>query len=351
MRILILGGYGFLGQHMAASLTRIGHEVTCTSRQAISPPTASGPSPWQHAPWDGKNIAALLSLLTNQHVVINLIGANIGKKRWSQNRKQQLLQSRIKAIKALAMALYIQKKEQNLLPQQVIQASACGYYGLWKDCHTAPVCTEQSPQYTQGFLPEICAQWEKHTDYIQNLGIKTCILRFAPVLGRAWHAPVKHSTFEPSSFDLDTCTKSPLAGMLASMIPPFHMYLGGVLGSGNQPISWIHIFDVAQITQHIVEKQAHGIYNICSPYPASMHNFVHDLALCLHKPAFLHIPSRLVRLGFGQMAHELLLQGQKCIPQKLLQEGYTFRFTRLTSALNDCLCQEDLDFFHEEMPT
>ncbi len=351
MRILILGGYGFIGQHMAASLMREGHEVICTSRQHSPPLTASGPSPWQHASWDGKNIMALLSLLQDQHIIINLIGANIGKKRWSKARKQELLQSRINATKALAMALHIRKKEQSPLPQQVIQASACGFYGLWKDCHTAPICTETSPQYTQGFLPEICEQWEEYIKHIHNLGIKTCILRFAPVLGRTWYAPLKHETFEPSSFDLDNCSKSPLAGILASMVPPFHMYLGGVLGSGNQPMSWIHIFDVAQIIQHIVSKQAQGIYNICSPYPASMHNFVHDLALCLHRPAFFHIPSRLVHLGLGQMGHELLLQGQKCIPQKLLTEGYTFHFTRLTSALNDCLCQKDVEFFHEEVST
>ncbi len=347
MAILILGGYGFIGQHMAASLMQEGHEVHCSSRNVIAPQTISGRAPWHYVHWDGFSPHKLLPLVKNCSVIINLIGANIGHGRWTKWRKKKLLHSRLKASKALALTLRHMKKENIPLPKQLIQASASGYYGLWDDCHTAPLCTENSLQQLpslqkQAFLPSVCEQWEKAITPLAELDIHVCILRFAPVIGRVWHAQPLGDENSPSSLHPHLCAKAPLAGMLRSMIPPFQFYMGGVLGSGQQPLSWIHIFDVAQAIKHIVHNNAQGIYNVCSPYPACMQNFVQDLGTCLDKPTAIRIPPLLIRAALGQMGEEILLQGQKCLPQRLLKEDFTFRFTRLTAALNDCLCQEDL---------
>ncbi len=353
MRILILGGYGFLGQHIAASLCELGYKVQCTSRKTSSPlPSA----PWSFVSWDGQSPSSLLPLLAEHPIIINLIGENIGLKRWTKKRKKVLLRSRLRAIKALQLALQHMHKEHIPLPKHIIQASASGYYGLWDNCHTAPICTEQSqpvphntPESTapsiskQAFLPFVCQAMEKALVPIEDLGIKTCIVRFAPVLGRAWISPTKGGATEPASFDLVNCAKTPLAGLLYSMVPPFRLRLGAVIGSGHQPLSWVHIFDLSQSINHIVQKSSPGIYNICSPYPSLMRTFVEDLSHCLDIPAPWHIPAPIARLALGQMADEMLNQGQKCSPQRLLQEGFSFRFTRLQSALNDCLCQDDFD--------
>ncbi len=340
MRILILGGYGFLGQHMAATLTQLGHEVLCTSRKAHMP---SDTFPWTFAHWDGQSPSKLLPLLAETSIIVNLIGENIGQKRWTKCRKKKLLRSRLRSTKALHLALQHMHKERIPLPEQIIQASAIGYYGLWDNCHTAPICHEESAQkQPQGFLASVCSAVESSLTPLQDLGIKVCILRFAPVLGRAWVPPTEGGEIEPASFDLDNCAKSPLAGLLRHMVPVFRLRLGGVFGSGHQPFSWVHIFDLCQSLAHVVQKKSHGIYNICSPYPALMRTFVQDLSSCLDVPAILKIPDFAARFALGDMADEMLLQGQKCSPQRLLQENFSFRFTRLTAALNDCLCQDDI---------
>ncbi len=339
MRILILGGYGFLGQHIAASLCQDGHEVQCTSRKSSLPVSIS---PWTYAHWDGQSPSQLYPLLAEHSLIINLVGENIAQKRWTPMGKRRILHSRLRSTKALYWALQHMQRECIPLPRYILQASACGYYGLWDSCHTAPICHEESPQAPQpAFLPSVCASVERSLHPLENLGVKTCILRFAPVLGRAWSPPTAGGELEPASYDLHQCAQTALAGLLRHMVPPFKARLGGVLGSGKQPLSWVHIFDLCQSICHVVRQEPHGIYNICSPYPAPMRTFVQELSTCLNVPAFVSVPPFLLRFALGRMADEMLLQGQKCTPQRLLQEGFTFRFTRLASALYDCLCQDD----------
>ncbi len=342
MHILILGGSGFLGQHLALALQNKGHTVTISSRNtkaSASDSTIFGRKIY----WDARTPHALLPHLTECHGVINLIGANIGQKRWTQQRKKEILYSRITATQALASALSRMKEEQMPLPQHIIQASAIGYYGLWDDANTAPLCTEHTLHDTWqdigftleeelahiptwGFLSQVCTQWEKATTPISLLETHLCILRFAPIIGRT---AISQNI---------SCHSAEVAGFLRPLLPPFQLGLGGVLGTGKQPFSWIHVNDAVNALLHALERKAQGVYTLCSPQESNMKNFVHILGSVLQKPTFLPMPAPAIRLLLGSMADELILKGQKCFPQRLHDEEFTFIYADLAQALEACLC-------------
>ncbi len=318
MRICILGGNGFLGRHIAATLTEQGHEVTITSRKR---PYEIKSYPWKHALWDGYTHSTLKTLLREEQVVINLVGANIGQSLWTKARKELLLSSRVQATNALVQAL--QSMSVPYRPELCIQASACGYYGYFDDSITAPLCMEDSPK-GQGFLAHVCEAWEKPLIAMKALGVHCCVLRFAPVLGRQY-------SIKNTNKDRD------LAGFLRPIDMSVRFYAGAVLGSGAQPVSFIHIDDVTRVVMHVLEKKKSQVYNVCAPNPETMLQLIQYMGKILNRPTFLRIPAPIIRLLMGQLGQELILGGQKCLPQNLEQENFTFIQPRLKSALEDVL--------------
>ncbi len=340
MRILILGGSGFVGQHLANELQERGYGVTITSR--ADPAVTSGLM-GKVALWDGKNPQELVPYLSQCQIIINLLGANISSKRWTKAYKQEILHSRLRATKALVTALQYMKQNQIPLPNHLIQASACGYYGLWPKASTAPTCTEHTlhdvwqdvgkdleeelaHMPTLGFLAHVCTQWEEATNPLTLLGMHVCIMRFAPILGRHAARAVK------------PCSYPPMAGLLNAMLPPFRYGLGGVVGSGEQPMSWIHAHDATKAVVHAIEHTSQGHYVVSSPQITTMRDFVHTLSQVLNKPAFMRVPSMAARLILGEMAEELILNGQKCFPQRLTDENFHFTYGTLDACLKACLC-------------
>ncbi len=331
MRILILGGTGFLGRHIAHTFFKEGHSVTSTSRHKTALKTREVPL----EQWNGSDAIALTPLLKKADVVINLLGENIGKGRWTKVRKQNILQSRIHASNALVTALKTLSVTKQPQPHTLIQASACGYYGLWDNIHSAPTCTENTAR-GHGFLAEVCETWEKTVESVESLGTRTCIVRLAPVLGR--HVAFSHeNTMSPKH----KTHNSPLAGFLASFTKPFRYYVGGIVGSGQQPVPWVHIDDVTAALFFLANNtQAQGIFNICSPTPESLQRFTQWVAHFMGRPAFIPIPAPLIRLALGDMAHELILHGQKAVPHALQELEFSLKYQDLESALQDCLASD-----------
>ncbi len=319
MRILILGGSGFIGSHLRYDFLKQGHEVSISTR--IKQDTNQQKNIIY---WDASQYTSLLPHLMHTDVVINLIGTNIAQKRWTTTQKQNIIQSRILSCKYLYKALHTLQKNNESIPQIIIQASACGYYGLWDNMDTAIICTEESPNGL-GFLAKVCRIWEQ--ECIKNtLQLRHCTLRLAPVMGKS--LALDHKPSKPTGF-------------LAPMIKPFQYYMGGVLGSGKQPLPWVHIDDViASVNFLIHNKQASGIFNICSPQTINMQEFVHVIAKVLQKPAVIHIPSFVLKASLGQMAEELILSGQKVIPKRLNELGFNFKYANVQMALEQCLSND-----------
>ena len=300
MNMLVLGGTGFIGSALSREAARNGHEVVVASR--LPRPDAGG---IRHALWDGVTASSLARIMDGMDAVVNLVGENLASARWSESRKQRIVQSRVRAGDAVTEAMSALTQPPGVL----LQGSAVGFYGVWPDAATAPDCTEDAPR-GEGFLARTVAAWEDSTLPVERLGVRRCLLRTAPVLGRG--------------------------GLLDKMAPLFRFGLGGPVGSGLQPFSWVHLSDHVRASLFLLHHaDAAGVFNMASPFPVTMNQFARALAHVFHRPAWLRAPAPAVRLALGEMADELLLEGQKALPEHLLTSGFSFTYPKIETALGE----------------
>ena len=302
MKIVIAGGTGFIGKTLVSRLKSQGHEIILLSRG--DQPSAD--SAVRFCQWDARTLGAWADELEVADAVINLAGAAIAEKLWTKKQKEIILDSRIHATQAIIRAI----EKSTRKPKVLINASAVGYYG------NAPEgdITEKSPK-GRGFLADVCDRWEKEARGAEKYGVRTVLLRTGMVLGRE-------------------------GGVLSRMIPPFQFFAGGPLESGRQWVSWIHREDVVGILLFALENNAvSGPVNATAPNPLVMRDFCRALGKVLNRPSWFQVPGFVLKLMFGEMS-EMLLGGQKVIPQKLLGHHYSFRFPDLPAALIDILSKK-----------
>lgn len=296
--LLITGGSGFIGSHLVPVLLHLGYDITILTRHPIK--TA------QHYDNNVTTIARLEHLKENDSfdVIINLAGQGITDKRWTTNVKKQIRDSRLLTTKNLVTYLRHAKNKPALL----ISGSAVGYYGLHGD-----QLLDEKASGDNSFSSRLCTDWEVEAQQAEILDIRTCYLRTGIVLGKK-------------------------GGALSKMLPAFKIGLGGPMGSGQQWMSWIHIDDLVGIILHIIEdNEVTGAVNATAPKPVTNKVFSSVLGQVLKRPAFLPMPSFVLKLMLGEMAEELLLSGQRVIPKKILDTGYKFQYAELERALQDLL--------------
>lgn len=308
MKTLVLGGSGFIGRMLAATLLDAGHEVVVVGRspQRAARRFAERQTPLlRFAAWDGRSAQGWGAELEGAHAVVNLAGANIAAGRWTAAQKQRILESRLSAGQAVCQAF---AQAQNR-PQVLLQASAVGYYGLRGDEEVH----EDTPPLGGSFLATTAAAWEKSTDAVEALGVRRVLLRTGVVLGRG-------------------------GGALRQMTTPFKFFVGGTLGSGKQWVSWIHIRDEVGAMLHLLRTpSAQGPFNLVAPNPATMKQLARAIGKAMGRPALLPAPACALRLVLGRMADELLLSGQRVSARRLLESGYVFAFPHLEQTLRDLL--------------
>ncbi len=289
VKLLISGASGLIGKALVKSLIQEGHHVFTLNRHS------NQTTPY----WDIDKKIIALGNNTQYDGIIHLAGENIAQGRWSTDKKDRILQSRVKSTTLLAE--YFSKTAHR--PQVFISGSAIGIYGNRGD----EVLNEKS-SYGTGFLSDVCKQWEQTTQVATQAGIRVVNIRLGMVLSRN-------------------------GGALGKMILPFKMGLGGVIGSGKQYISWITVNDVVGIIHHILNnEEIKGPINLVSPEPATNYQFTKKLGDALHRPSVLPFPAFMAKLLFGEMADSLLLTSTKVYPEKLLQSGYRFEDETLDSA-------------------
>lgn len=302
MRVIITGGTGLIGQALAADLLKDGHEVIALSRDPQRR-SVHLPSGVRLEQWDGQSAQGWGHLVEEAGAILNLAGENLGEGRWTEARKRAILESRLRAGKAVCEAV-VQARHK---PGMVIQASAIGYYGSHKD----EIITEKSPPAAD-FLSQICQQWEPATAAVEQAGVRRVVTRSGVVLSHR-------------------------GGAFPRMLMPFNFFAGGPLGSGQQWISWVHLRDEVAGLRFLMENpKAAGVYNLTSPYPLRNVDFEHTIGRVLHRPAIIPTPALAIRLLFGEMAITVL-EGQRVIPERLEKEGFVFNFPRLEDALRDLL--------------
>jgi len=300
MNILIAGASGFIGHELVHALKKE-HEITALGRKK-SILLHKFSKDIKFCTWD-----ELASLDANQFdAIINLCGLNIASSRWNDKIKKQLIDSRVNTSDHLIRwAIKYQAKPH------LICANAIGIYGLQND-NDPKAFDEDSPidfNNPHDFLNEIGVRWQTALQPAIDYGMPVTSTRFGVVLRKG-------------------------QGMLKKLYPSFYLGLGSIIGNGHQYISWVHINDVVDGIKFLLNKPIlTGAFNLTSPYPVSQAQFAHALATCLHRPLFIKIPAFFIRLLLGEMGDSLLLKGQRVLPKRMIEAGYSFQYPKLTDAL------------------
>jgi uncharacterized protein len=302
MKVVIAGGSGFLGSALTRELTRNDHEVVVLTRQnprnfPALPRTAF--VTWlpngQSGPW--------AAALADADAAINLAGESIAAKRWSAAQKQKLRDSRLLATRSLTTAI----REAPRPPRALVSGSAVGYYGNRGD----EALTESSPP-GDDFLAGVARDWEAAANEVTHL-TRVTLIRTGIVLDRA-------------------------GGALPRMLPPFQLFVGGPLGTGNQYMPWIHKDDwVRLVSFAIANDGVRGPLNATAPAPVTNAEFSKALGRALKRPSFLPAPAFALRLALGEMADALLLSGQRALPVRATDLGFSFRYSNVDEALASVL--------------
>lgn len=298
-KAVVTGGTGLVGRRLVAALAGQGAMVAVVSR---NPERARLPKGAEAHPWK-----ALPALLEGADAVFNLAGEGIADQRWSPERKEAILRSRVEGTRRIAEAL----RWAGLKPAVLVNASAVGLYG---PSGSARLDEETPPG--EDFLAEVCQAWEREAEAIAAMGVRVARLRLGVVLAGE-------------------------GGALPRLAAPVRSFLGCALGDGRQGISWIHIEDLVRLFLEAAANPAYsGAFNATSPEPVSQGDLTRALARLLHRPLW-PVPAALTRFALrrllGELADAMILQGAYVVPAKALALGFTFTFGRIEPALADLL--------------
>ncbi len=305
-RTIISGATGFIGRALCRELYG-DYEVVALSRDANRAADAIG----RYAKvleWDARTASVWAGQVEGAHAVINLAGESVARGRWTQAKRDSIMQSRTSSATAMVDAVAAAGDK----PSVFIQGSAVGYYGSRGD----EILHGDSPPGTT-FLADVCRRVESIGARVEKSGIRYVAIRTGMVLGLH-------------------------GGALPRLMTPFRFFLGGRIGSGKQWISWISLEDEVRAIRFLIENPSlRGSFNLTSPHPVTMKQFVRILGKVLHRPAWTVLPGFAVRLALGQMADEVLLASQRAIPRRLIDAGFEFRHPELKTAFEAIIQGED----------
>ena len=295
MRIAITGATGMIGEKLTAHLLAQGHHLAVITRRLS----------YQHPRvstiiWDPALDYIELEKLEGFDCFIHLAGANVGEN-WTEAHKREIMTSRVDSTRLICECL----SKLTAKPKLLITASAIGFYGN----HAPEEILDEDSPLGEGFLADVCRQWEEATKALESSMIRVVHLRLGVVLSKS-------------------------GGALNKMWLPFQWGIGGVLGNGRQMMSWIALDEIPYIVDHLINSdKIAGAVNAVAPQAVSNAEFTKVLGRAIHRPTFLPVPAFAIRLLFGEMGQSLLPEGANVRPRRLLESGYQFRFADLRMAL------------------
>jgi uncharacterized protein (TIGR01777 family) len=297
--VLITGASGLIGTRLTELLLQRGYDVRHLSR-------TEGDTRIQTFMWDVDSDWIESGALSGVDSIIHLAGAGVADEPWTENRKQEIIDSRVKSAALLRRELGESKHVVNTF----ISASGIGYYGNSEE----KIFTEDD-EPGDDFLANVTHLWEQEVEKINTLGVRVVEVRTGIVLSKE-------------------------GGALAEFVKPIRWYVGAPLGSGNQWMSWIHIDDLCLMYIHAIENNSlHGPYNAVAPNAVTNRVFTKTLAKILHKPLILPaIPTFALKFLLGEMV-TMVVEGSRVSPAKIQQTGFDFKFEKLDEALRDLFDQ------------
>ena len=294
--ILISGGTGLVGKALSNHLLSKGHEIRILSR---NPKSTNNIKSFY---WDVEKNEIDEKAFEGVEHIVHLAGSGIADKRWTDARKQEIIDSRVNSMKLITSIV----KKKNIQLKSFVGASAIGIYGM---ISSETIYTE-TDKGQDDFLSQSCIKWENAYQEIQTLSNKNCIIRIGVVLSKD-------------------------GGALKRLLPMFQLGLGSSVGNGKQYMPWIHIDDLVSIFhESLFNPNYNGVYNAVSLEETSNQAFSKQLAKSLSKPFFLpNVPAFILKLVFGEMAN-VLLEGSRISSKKLTNVGFQFQYPMLSEALS-----------------
>ena len=292
MKVLITGASGLIGKELQKSFEQKGYEMLLASR--------SEPKDDKHVQWSIDEGFTDPDKLEGIDVVVHLAGENVSGLRWTDEKKKAIRDSRILGTRNVVDAISKLKHK----PKTFIASSAIGFYGERGDEEVT-----ESSAAGDNFLAGVCREWEAESRRAEDAGIRTVLLRTGIVLSKD-------------------------GGSLSTMLLPFKLGVGGVVGSGKQWMSWISLDDqIAAINFLIDNENVRGAVNLVGPNPVTNHDFTKTLGDVLYRPTFLPLPEFAVSMIFGEMGDALLLASTKVMPKRLEDVGFEFKYPNLKPAI------------------
>ncbi len=288
MRVTVTGATGMVGRALVTGLTARGDDVTPLSRSTNWPEPKSEPPPAE--------------LLRGRDAVVHLLGEQIAQ-RWSDDAKREIRDSRIRSTRNLVDAIGDLPEAER--PRVLVSQSGAGWYG-----HRGDERLDESAPAGDDFLARLSADWEAEARRAEELGVRVVLNRTGMIL-------------------------SPSGGALEKMLPFFKAGVGGPVAGGRQYVPWVHLDDVVgAIMFELDSEAAAGPVNVTAPEPATNRELSKALGRVLRRPAFAPVPALAVRVLYGEMA-DIVTTGQRAVPARLTELGYSFRRPELEDALRD----------------
>ena len=296
MKVLVTGASGFIGSALQRSLRKKGHELLLASRNE--------PRDDSWVQWSVDEGFADPKKLEGIDAVIHLAGESISGLRWTDDKKKAIRDSRVLGTRNIVDTI----AELDRRPSVLIAASAVGFYGDRGD----EILTETSKS-GKTFLADVCREWEAESRRAEDSGVRTVLLRTGLVMSKE-------------------------GGALGTMLLPFKMGLGGVIGDGKQWMSWISLDDhINVITTSLENESIRGAVNSVSPEPVNNEEFTKVMGEVLYRPTFIPVPEFAVHLMLGEMGEELLLNSERVVPKRLTDLGFEFKFADLKKAIENAV--------------
>jgi uncharacterized protein (TIGR01777 family) len=296
MKILITGGTGFVGGQLSSRLIQDGNEVTVLTRSLKGSDEA--PRGISYLQGDPTQKGGWQEAIKNHDAIINLAGASIFAK-WTEEHKKAIRESRVSTTRNIVEGIPSHPQK----PFTLFSTSAVGYYGFCGD----EEITETSPNGND-LLARIASEWEGEALKAQEKGARVVITRFGIVLGEK-------------------------GGALGQMVPLFKKFIGGPIGNGKQWFSWVHIKDLAEAFVFLMKHpEISGPVNVCAPNPVRNRDLAKALGKALHRPSFMPAPGFMIKLVLGEFG-SVILEGQRVIPKRFLDSGFTFQYPDIDKAL------------------